>query len=242
MGGCRGRRAAGHHDRPGPGHLADRPRRGGDGHPVTGRARGDRGRGRGDRGLPRGPDRRSCAARRGRHRPPEDRACGRSTDSLAAELARLRGEDVLNLACAGAGVAAGLRGPQLREGVTVDPQVGRLKQVRNLQWVVVAVGPNDLAWSDFLLYCYGLATCDDRLSDGEFESRLAGFARDVGALFTDLDTLPGARGWWSPCPTTRSRPGSTRPVPTCADRPAPRAWTRPSSTCSPSGTAVSTTC
>ncbi|MFG1636625.1 GDSL-type esterase/lipase family protein [Pseudonocardia alni] len=144
----------------------------------------------------------------------EDRACGRSTDSTAAELARLRDEDVLNLACSGAGVATGLRGPQLREGVTVDPQVGRLKQVRNLQWVVVAVGPNDLAWSDFLLYCYGLATCDDRLSDGEFESRLAGFARDVGALFTDLDTLPGRP---RVVVTLSYDPFPARFDPTCAD-------------------------
>ncbi|MEJ8277621.1 GDSL-type esterase/lipase family protein [Pseudonocardia spirodelae] len=122
---------------------------------------------------------------------PDDRACDRSTDSTAAQLGQLRGEGVVNLACAGASVTAGLRGPQLRAGRTIDPQVGRLKQVRGLQWVVVAIGPNDLAWQDFLLYCYGLATCDDRLSDGEFEARLATFARDVGALFGDLDALPG---------------------------------------------------
>jgi lysophospholipase L1-like esterase len=214
VGGRRGRRAARHPHRSGEGHLADRPGRGGDGHPVAGRARGHRVAGAviGD----------SRAARIGG--PPlrqddgtvtsEDRACGRSTDSTAAELARLRGEDVLNLACAGAGVATGLRGPQLREGVTVDPQVGRLKQVRNLQWVVVAVGPNDLAWSDFLLYCYGLASCDDRLSDGEFESRLAGFARDVGALFTDLDTLPGRP---RVVVTLSYDPFPPRFDPTCAD-------------------------
>ncbi|MBP2368793.1 GDSL-type esterase/lipase family protein [Pseudonocardia parietis] len=125
---------------------------------------------------------------------PDDAACARSADSAAAQLSLLRGEQVLNLACAGASVAAGLRGPQLREGVTLPPQVGRLKQVQGLDWVSVAVGPNDLAWSDFLLYCYGLATCDDRLSDGEFEARLAEFARDIGALFADLDALP-ARPW-----------------------------------------------
>lgn len=117
--------------------------------------------------------------------------CGRGADSLATELGMLRGEQVLDLSCAGASIPAGLRGPQPRSGRTIAPQVGRLKQAQNLQYVVVAVGPNDLAWQDFLLYCYGLPTCDDRLSGGEFELRLAEFARDVGALFTDLDTLPG---------------------------------------------------
>lgn len=118
-------------------------------------------------------------------------ACGRSSDSTAAELGLLRGEPVLDLSCAGASIPAGLRGPQPRAGVTVPPQVGRLKQAEDLDYVVVAVGPNDLAWQDFLLYCYGLPTCDDRLSGGEFDLRLAGFARDVGALFTDLAALPG---------------------------------------------------
>ncbi|MFP5021506.1 SGNH/GDSL hydrolase family protein [Pseudonocardia phyllosphaerae] len=121
----------------------------------------------------------------------DDATCGRSADSSAAELGLLRDENVLNLACGGASVESGLRGPQLRAGQTVPSQVGRLKQVQGLKWVNVAVGPNDLAWEDFLLYCYGLKTCDDRLSDGEFSLRLAEFARDTQALFSDLDALPG---------------------------------------------------
>ena len=123
---------------------------------------------------------------------PEDAACSRSTDSAAAELAMLRGTRVLNLACAGAGIATGLRGPQVREGAVVPPQIGRLRQVEGLDWVVVATGPNDVEWSDFLLYCYRLPTCDDRLVGAEFDRRLTEFDGRYAALLADLATLPDA--------------------------------------------------
>ncbi|MCW0212538.1 MAG: GDSL-type esterase/lipase family protein [Pseudonocardia sp.] len=121
----------------------------------------------------------------------DDTACERSADSPAAELSRIRGEQVLNLACSGASIPAGLRGPQPRGDSELAPQVGRLKQVQGLDWVVVAVGPNDLNWSDFLLYCYGLPSCDDQLAAGEFDLRMAQFDRDWAALLADLDELPG---------------------------------------------------
>lgn len=120
----------------------------------------------------------------------QDTACDRSADSPAAEIESLSGEPVLNLACSGASIPSGLRGPQRRGETEVPAQVSRLKQVRGLDWVVVAVGPNDVNWSDFLLYCYGLPSCDDRLSAGEFGLRMASFARDYAALLDDLDALP----------------------------------------------------
>jgi lysophospholipase L1-like esterase len=123
---------------------------------------------------------------------PDDTTCRRSADSAAAELSLLRDTQVLNLACAGASIRDGLRGAQQMGNVQVPPQVGRLKQVVGLDWVVVAIGPNDLAWSDFLLYCYGLPTCDDRLAGGEFQARLAAFDRDYAALLADLATLQGS--------------------------------------------------
>lgn len=121
----------------------------------------------------------------------QDAACGRSTDSLAAQLGRLRGERVLNLACPSATVTSGLRGPQAVGEVTVPAQVGLLKQVRDLDWVVVAVGPNDVAWTDFLLYCYGVADCADNLTQGEFDYRLAAFDSVFSDLLVDLNDLPG---------------------------------------------------
>ena len=122
---------------------------------------------------------------------PDDVACGRSTDSLAEQLGALRDARVLNLACPSATVTAGLRGPQEQGGRSLPAQVGLLKQVRDLDFVVVAIGPNDVAWTDFLLYCYGVADCADNLTQGEFDYRLAAFDSVWSDLLVDLNDLPG---------------------------------------------------
>ncbi|GAA4811486.1 hypothetical protein GCM10023200_56610 [Actinomycetospora chlora] len=120
----------------------------------------------------------------------EDVACARSTDSLARQVGAAIGDEVLNLACSGARVTAGLRGPQQVGGVTVPPQVGRLKQVRDPAFVAVAIGPNDLNWTDLIGYCYAVADCADNFTAGEFRYRLAAFDRDYADLLADLATLP----------------------------------------------------
>jgi hypothetical protein len=122
---------------------------------------------------------------------PDDVACERSTDSLAAEIGHLLPARVLNLACPGATVTSGLRGPQDRGGRSVPPQVGVLKQAQDLRFVVVVIGPNDVGWTDFLQYCYGVDDCSDRLTQGEFDYRLAAFDRVYGDLLIDLNNLPG---------------------------------------------------
>jgi lysophospholipase L1-like esterase len=119
----------------------------------------------------------------------DDLACGRSADSLAAEIGSLNGERVLNLACSGASIPNGLRGPQEQAGRTLPAQVGLLKQVEGLKFVTVVIGPNDLYWADFLQYCYGVDNCQDNLTQGEFDYRLANFDREYGELLQDLNDL-----------------------------------------------------
>lgn len=122
---------------------------------------------------------------------PDDVACARSGDSLAAQIGQLMPSRVLNLACPDATIPAGLRGPQQRGDVTVPPQVAVLKQLQGLKFVVVVIGPNDVGWTDFLRYCYGVDVCDDALTAGEFGYRLAAFDRAFGQLLVDLNDLPG---------------------------------------------------
>jgi hypothetical protein len=122
---------------------------------------------------------------------PPDIACGRSTDSLAAEVGSLLDTPVLNLACPSATVAVGLLGPQERSGLLLPAQVGVLKQAQDLRFVAVAIGPNDVGWSDLVTYCYAVENCTDNLSRGEFDYRLAAFDRDYGILLGELAALPG---------------------------------------------------
>ncbi|MFC4947558.1 hypothetical protein [Pseudonocardia sp. GCM10023141] len=121
----------------------------------------------------------------------DDDACQRSSDSLAAEIGDLTAGRVLNLACPLATITSGLRGPQDSNGQVVPAQVGVLKQVQGLRYVAVVIGPNDVGWSDFLQYCYGVADCSDQLTQGEFGYRLAAFDRVFGDLLVDLNDLPG---------------------------------------------------
>jgi hypothetical protein len=120
----------------------------------------------------------------------DDVVCERSADSLAAELATMVPGGVRNLACPSATIASGLRGPQQRGSTSVPPQVGLLKQMPDLEYVVVAIGPNDVGWSDLVKYCYGVSTCDDNLTRGEFDYRMASFDRDYAGLLQDLAELP----------------------------------------------------
>ena len=52
-------------------------------------------------------------------------------------------------------------------------------------------GPNDVGWTDFLRYCYGVPDCADALTQNEFDYRLAAFDRAYGDLLVDLNDLPG---------------------------------------------------
>ncbi|WP_198962057.1 hypothetical protein [Pseudonocardia sp. MH-G8] len=143
---------------------------------------------------------------------PDDVACARSTDSLAAEIGHLTSAQVLNLACPSATITSGLRGPQDQGGRSVPPQVGVLKQAQDLRFVVVAIGPNDVGWTDFLRYCYGVDDCSDRLTQGEFDYRLAAFDRVYGDLLIDLNDLPG-----SPQIIVMTSYGAFPPDADCAD-------------------------
>lgn len=123
---------------------------------------------------------------------PGDDVCRRSSDSLAAQLTQLSPQDrVLNLACPSATIDRGLLHEQWVDGRTLPPQVARLLAMRDLRFVVVMIGPNDLAWSDFLRYCYGFAECDDRFTGAQFDYRLARFDRDYGDLLAALAAAPG---------------------------------------------------
>lgn len=122
---------------------------------------------------------------------PDDVACSRSTDSLAAELTRFDpAAPVRNLACPSARIDQGVLGVQHTRHGDVPPQVSELLSMQGLRFVVVMVGPNDLGWTDLLRYCYAFEDCNDQLTSGQFDYRLASFDRHYGDLLAALAALP----------------------------------------------------
>jgi lysophospholipase L1-like esterase len=119
-----------------------------------------------------------------------DIACARSRDAYAEVLQSATGWVVENLACASATIPEGLLGSQPGRPVSPPPQVGILKNVTSLRAVIVSIGANDIGWSDFLKYCYGLSRCDDRATQRLILSRLDTFRLQYAQLLQQLSDLP----------------------------------------------------
>ena len=120
-----------------------------------------------------------------------DKACGRSADSFAEQLAGVNSWNVLNLACSGATVRAGLLGPQPAGPLSAPAQVAQLQRAPKAQVVIVSVGADDLHWADLTRFCAASPNCDDRVTDAYFQQQTAEFVLDYRDLLTQLAALPG---------------------------------------------------
>ena len=120
------------------------------------------------------------------------RACGRSSDSYAADLAAANGWRVLNLACNGATISHGLLGPQTRDGNPLAPQLAMAARAKHASVVIVSVGADDLRWASMVEYCARVAHCDDRATTAYFQQQLASFSKNYLDLLSRLSALPNS--------------------------------------------------
>ena len=125
---------------------------------------------------------------------PVDRACGRSSESYAEDLARADDWKVMNLACSGATILHGLLGPQHHYGygLTVPAQLDATMRAQRATVVIVSVGADDLRWSALVGYCAAAPHCDDRASAAYFQQELAAFSRNYFQLLSQLTALRGS--------------------------------------------------
>jgi lysophospholipase L1-like esterase len=119
-----------------------------------------------------------------------DKACHRSSDSYAAELGAVNNWDVLNLACSGATIPAGVLGPQHLTHAAAPAQLALAKKATHASVVIVSIGANDLGWSGLVRLCAAAKSCDNRASTAYFQQRLATFASQYYQLLQQLSTLP----------------------------------------------------
>ena len=120
-----------------------------------------------------------------------DRACGRSSQSYALDLASVNGWHALNLACDSATIAHGVMGTQLQNGQQLPAQIASASRVKDAAVVIVSVGADDLQWSAILEYCAVSPQCDSRASNAYFQQKLAQFSTDYLQLLIQLGSLPG---------------------------------------------------
>src|SRR5580704_16389894 len=118
------------------------------------------------------------------------RACGRSSDSYAADLSDANGWHVLNLACNGATIRHGLLGPQQHHRDRLAPQLAVAERAGHASVVIVSVGADDLNWSAMLRYCAVTPRCDDRATEAYFQQQLASFSKNYLDLLSRLAALP----------------------------------------------------
>jgi hypothetical protein len=121
-----------------------------------------------------------------------DKACGRSPDSYASDLAAANNWNVLNLACGSATILNGLLGPEvLSNGEIAAPQVPQAEAATHAKLIVVSVGADDLFWSVMTRLCAATAVCNDKVSSAYFSQLLDSFTRNYYELLSDLEKLPG---------------------------------------------------
>lgn len=111
--------------------------------------------------------------------PPVSRARGKADSHVHAvvmgdDLARVNGWQVLNLACSGATIPAGILGAQQRGQVTVPAQLAEAKKATRASVVIVSIGADDLRWSALLRLCTVTPACDNSASVAYFQQRGTG--------------------------------------------------------------------
>jgi lysophospholipase L1-like esterase len=121
-----------------------------------------------------------------------DRACGRSGESYAADLAAVNHWNVLNLACSGATVQNGLLGVQvLGDGQVAPSQLVEAERATHAKVIIVSVGANDVEWSIMTRLCVAFTVCNDKVSSAFFSKQISDFTRSYYELLGDLAGLPG---------------------------------------------------
>jgi hypothetical protein len=139
----------------------------------------------------------STAAALGNPSPPDasalDKACGRSSESYAADLAAVNNWNVLNLACSGATVQNGLLGVQvLGNGQVAPSQLVEAQQATHAKVIIVSVGADDVQWSIMTRLCAASPVCNDKVSNAFFSKQIGDFTRSYYELLGNLTALPGS--------------------------------------------------
>lgn len=109
--------------------------------------------------------------------------CERTTAAYPDVIAAAKHYQERNMACTGATAAAGLNGPQTRNGVTIPSQISQLNTLKKKpELVTITIGANDVHWFDFMAACLGLPTdCDTPENTAAFTAFLNAATPQISA-------------------------------------------------------------
>jgi lysophospholipase L1-like esterase len=146
------------------------------------------------------------------HATTEDRACRRSQDSYAADIAAVNNSTVVNLACTNASIEDGLFGDEVINGALVPSQLARLEAMHGVTTVIVSIGANEMHWTQLMELCLLAPQCDDSASAAWFSQALDSFTVDYYDLLQRLAALPGlprviVNEYYDPLPAKPVCPG-----------------------------------
>ncbi|MGH9046191.1 MAG: SGNH/GDSL hydrolase family protein, partial [Acidimicrobiales bacterium] len=120
-----------------------------------------------------------------------DRACGRSADAYATDLAEANSWNVENLACSGATVLTGILGPQSLGSLTAPAQLAVAKHAVHARAVFVSIGANDVGWDSIIELCAVSQSCSNAALTAYFQTNLDQFSKNYYQLLGQLADLPG---------------------------------------------------
>jgi hypothetical protein len=119
-----------------------------------------------------------------------DRACSRSPEAYASDLAAVNGWSVLNLSCSSATITNGLLEQQvLNDGSLAPVQLIEAEQATHAKLIIVSVGADDVQWSIMTRLCAASTVCNDKVSSAYFTQLLGSFTRSYYQLLLDLANL-----------------------------------------------------
>jgi GDSL-like Lipase/Acylhydrolase family len=121
----------------------------------------------------------------------DDKACRRSLDSYAADIAAVNHGSVGNLACTNASIVDGLFNSESINGENVPSQLATLSGMSGVHTVLVSIGANEMHWAEFMELCLVSPECDDSASSALFQQALDSFTVDYYDLLQRLASLPG---------------------------------------------------
>lgn len=121
----------------------------------------------------------------------EDQACGRSPQAYPAIVASALGVRLgKNVACSGA-VVNNLTAPQIRDGVSIQPQLDAAFASGVPKLLTLTIGANDVNFSKVLGECFSSSSCNTKANTKEVNSSLVTLKSNLRNALHSIRLRPG---------------------------------------------------